>query len=531
MAAGTMIELEAANGNIDTSDQLTMFEAMQKVFVVNGANLKVIDFTNTKLDLGSGNELTDPPAHGDILTQDQTSNNYAYMIVDFVDTTKRYIYGFAYYGGDATAFNTSNTVSSSNATAVMNPSTFTPGVVTESTIPHWYDWTVYPDCKDSDGVTLSYGAMPEKAYLGCNYRGRAVLSGDPEHPFQWYMSRQFNPWDWAYIANDAQSPVKGGNADAGEIGDIVRSVTPYKDDYLIFGCATSMWFIAGDPCDGGSLNELDLTVGMFGENSWCFDGLGSMFFWGTNGVYVTTIPGTPKCISEQQLPKLVKDEAVDPSTHRITLAYDRTRTGILTCITLLSDGSNSNYFFDLKSGGFFPEIYEYGAYSLHYYAANDSDYRDLLLGCEDGYIRKFNDSLKSDNASDDNAGVGTLPIDAYVTFGPIPMSPDPKLTGKLTGLDCVLAGGGSGGSQSDSDDVTCDVWAANSAAKIIEQLVADITPRLTKVFTAPGRRRGSIMRKKIKGVYVGIKLQNDTLDETWGLEQLMADFKPSGRLK
>ena len=118
--------------------------------------------------------------------------------------------------------------------------------------------------------------MPNKAYLGCLYRGRCTLSGDPEHPYQWYMSRQGNPWDFAYIANDAGSPVKGGDSDAGEIGDIVRTLISYKDDYLIHGCATSCWFVAGDPAEGGSINELDLTVGMFGANSWCFDGEGNL---------------------------------------------------------------------------------------------------------------------------------------------------------------------------------------------------------------------------------------------------------------
>ena len=48
VAAGTMTELDTSGGAIDTSDQLNMFEAFQKVFVVNGTNLKVADFVNYK---------------------------------------------------------------------------------------------------------------------------------------------------------------------------------------------------------------------------------------------------------------------------------------------------------------------------------------------------------------------------------------------------------------------------------------------------------------------------------------------------
>ncbi len=526
MAVGTMVELDTSSGAIDTSDNLNMFEALQKVFIVNGANLKVADFINTKLT--SNTEITTYlPAHGDILSQVQNGGDIAYMVVDYISawaSSKHLIYGYAYYAGSATAFVTNKDVKDSDGNTVIALANLT----TKTDKPHWYDWTVY------NGDTTTYGTMPNKAYLGCLYRGRPVISGDPEHPHQWYMARQFHPWDFAYIANDAQSPVKGGNADAGEIGDIIRALIPYKDDYLIFGCATSMWFLAGDAADGGSINELDLTVGIFGANSWCFDGEGNLYFWGTNGLYKTAIPGTPKCISEYKLPNLVDDEAVDPATHRITLAYDRVRAGILICVTKLSDGSNSNYFYDLRTldeagiGGFFPESYpdECGPYSLFYYAANDSDYRDLLVGCKDGYIRKFDESAK-----DDDIGGSDQLIDSYVQFGPLQIADDPKFEGKITGLDIISAGTLPSGGSSDSNDIDCKLYVADSAEKIIEKLAADTNPNFSKTFVAAGRRRGSNIKRKIRGVYTGIKLGNDTAAETWGFEQLLIDGKKSGRLK
>ena len=525
VAVGTMIELDTSGSAIDTTDQLNMFEALQKVFIVNGSNLKVADFINTKLDLGVGNELTDPPAKGDIITQ-ATSN--AKMVVDFVDSTKRYIYGYTFSGTFVTTGGYTLTSDDANATLAPSPAP-KPDVVTEK--PHWYNWTVYPA---TAGPTKTYGSMPNKAYIGCLYRGRSVISGNPEYPHQWYMPRQLNPWDFAYIANDAQSPVKGGNADAGEIGDIIRALIPYKDDYLIFGCATSMWFLAGDAADGGSINELDLTVGIFGANSWCFDGEGNLYFWGTNGLYKTTIPGTPKCISEIKLPDLINDEGVDPATYRITLAYDRVRTGILVCVTLLSDGSNSNYWYDLRTlnetgvGGFFPESYpdECGPYSLFYYAANDSSYRDLLIGSKDGYIRKFDESAK-----DDDIGGSDQAIDSYVKFGPLQIADDPKFEGKITGLDIVSAGALPSGGSSDSNDIDCKLYTADSAEKVIEKLAAGTNPNFSKTFLTPGRRRGSNIRRKLRGVYVGIELRNNTSGETWGLEQLLIDGKKSGRLK
>ena len=525
MAAGTMVELDTSGGAIDTSDQLVMFENEQRVFVVNGANLKVADFVNTKLTVAA---MTSPPAHGDILTQDQTGGDYAYMVVDFVNTAKTAIYGYAYYAGDATAFLTTKDISSDNATATMDPSPVPLADVTAVTAgPHWYDWTPYPDIVLTlDGSTKSYGSMPNKAYLGWNYRNRACLSGNPEAPFQWYMPRQGNPWDWAYIANDTQSPVAGGNSDAGELGDIVRCGIPYKDDYLIMGGAGSIWFIAGDPVMGGSINELDLSVGIFGANSWCFGNEGLLYFWGTNGIYATTIPGTPVCLTQETLPSIVTNEAVDPTTHRINMAYDRKRAGILVTITLLADGTNSDYWYDIATKGFFPESYpeECGPYSLFYYDANDDDYRALLVGCKDGRIREFVSAVKNDDI-----GATDEAIDANVLLGPQALSSGMK-DGSIGGLDIISAGGESGGALTDSDNITYTVYTGRSAAGILEDADAASNARFTGTFAAPGLQKGNKSRKKARGRVAAVKLSNNTADESISFERLLIDTSEAGRM-
>jgi len=314
---GSPVELEAATGNINTSKPLAMFEAFQKVIIANGSNLKVIDFINTKIDLGAGNELTKPPAKGDVLTQ---TTSGATMIVDFVDPTMRYIYGYVTGGTFVTT--AGYTLTSNDGTAKMDPNPAPkPNVVSRATTtPHWYDYTIYPDIVlaannrygGAEDAAYTFGSLPAKAYLGCLYRGRVVLSGNPNYPHQWYMSRQADIWDYAYLANDAQSPVVGNNTDAGEVGDIITALISYKDDYLIFGCASSIWVLRGDPAAGGSLDEVDLTVGVFGANSWCFDGDGNLYFWGTNGIYVMPAGfGAVKCLTENTIPNIVNDEDVN----------------------------------------------------------------------------------------------------------------------------------------------------------------------------------------------------------------------------
>ncbi|KKK68266.1 hypothetical protein LCGC14_2945780, partial [marine sediment metagenome] len=276
--------------------------------------------------------------------------------------------------------------------------------------------------------------------------------------------------------------------------DIIRNLAPYKDDYLIFGCASSVWIMFGDPRTGGALRELSLTTGIFGANSYCWDNNNQFYFWGNNGLYRTTIPGNPQCISQFKLPRIVKDEAASPSTHRITLLYDRDRHGIIVAITVLATGANSNYWYDLnildeqEIGGFFPESYatDCAIYSGVYYDSNTPSLKGLLLGNTDGYIRIFDDTVKNDVV-----GQTSNAVDSYVCLGPIPMSGVLQREGTLAGIDLTVAGGGVGGSQSDSDDVDFKVYTARTSEQVLERLSANTNPNFAGTFAGPGNVRGT----------------------------------------
>jgi len=78
VGAGEWAELDTSSGAIDTSDRLAVFEAYGKVFVVNGAILKVADFQNTKI--ATANIGANPPDRGNILT----AAGGAVMVVDYI---------------------------------------------------------------------------------------------------------------------------------------------------------------------------------------------------------------------------------------------------------------------------------------------------------------------------------------------------------------------------------------------------------------------------------------------------------------
>lgn len=503
MAAGTMVALAASSGEINTALQVSLFEAYGKVFIANGLNLKVADFQNTKIataDVGAN-----APDRGNILT----AVSGASMIVDYITATTGActIYG---YRTTATTFSTEVVTGTDDD---GNAISFTTSGV-ETAPPHWYNWTVYGN------DTTNYGTMPSQAYIGCLSGGRCMLSQNPNYPHQVPTSAAGNPWDWNIYRTSADRATVIGSGVAGQIGDVVRALIPARDGQLIIGCANSFHIMIDNPAYGGQMVDIN-GVGIFDATSWCFDGDGNLYAYTTSGVIrLRRGASQVETISAIPLPNLIADTAADPSTHRVTMGYDPIRGGIKICVTLLADGSSSNYWFDLKTSGFFPDTHanDHGVYSMFHYDANSTTYKGLLMGCKDGYIRVHDDTAENDDAT---------AIDSYVCFGPIPLAEDGK-DGSLEAFDLILAGGATG-SLTDSNSATVQIWAEDVAETLLEKLNAGTSPKLAMTFTGPGRSRGAKRRRGVRGAYAGIKLGNSTVSETWGMEKVILDGGAPGK--
>jgi hypothetical protein len=518
--AGTMEELTTANGEINTSRPLEIFEAYEKVFIVNGANKKVADFGNIKItttDIKPAGKVI--PIHGDILTGGTST---AEMIVDYIDASDS---ACNVYGKRITAatFVNADVVTGTNDNGDVS---FTLNAA-ETTPPHWYDWTVYAN------DTTTYGTMPDQVNAGCLWRGRGCLSADKYYPQQWYMTRQgSNMWDFNYISNDAQSPVAGGGDPSvpGQVGDIVIVQIPYDRDHLIFGCSNSIYCMFGDPAAGGSLDELDIPGGILGTRAWCKDKDGNFYMLVSTGLI--RIPkgfGSSENLTELSYPDFIKDLAFNPSTYRIVMGYDRIRHGIKIVKVTLASGANTGWWYDLKAEALFPESYastEHGIFSMFNYEATNSDYKKLLLGCNNGYIYYENDDATDDALADDSAQL----IDSYITFGPIKLGEENR-EGKVNSLVGVLAGGGSAGSEADSDNVAFKIWTELSADKISERFSTNSGQKISGTIKAPGRWRGNQFRRSVRGMFAGIRIGNSTAGEVWGLERLLLEIKRAGRMK
>jgi hypothetical protein len=209
------------------------------------------------------------------------------------------------------------------------------------------------------------------------------------------------------------------------------------------------------------------------------------------------------------------------------MEYDRKRFGIVINVTKISDGSSSNYFYALNpiTQGFYPESYpdECGPYSSFYYDSTTAANKDLLVGCKDGYIRKFDTSAK-----DDDVGGSDDAISSYVLFPIVQLSEDDK-EGKLTSVTVEVSGGASGGDNSDSDGVTLSLYAANDAETLVEDVKDGATSFSDTTLSTTGRQQR--IRSRMRGAYAGLKLANSTASETWAVNRILYERKDAGRIR
>jgi len=509
--AESLSRLVASIGEIDTTKDLHMFELLGKAFIANGTNLKVIDFVNVKIT-SNGAIGTHPPDFGTVLTGGTSG---AQMAVDYID---------ALTGSGVTIYGKLTTTAAFEAETVTgtdddgNAISFTG--TAQTTGPFVYDWTVY-------GNSSTYGVMPDQATLGCAWRGRPCLSGDKDYPQYWYKGRQGNPWDWNYVSLDSQSPVASDNADAGQTGEPIIAIVPYSKDRFIYGCTNSIWYLNGDPADGANLLILDDSAGFVAADAWCWDKLGDLYIIGTTGIL--RIPsgfGTPENITAESYPDFLKDLDYDSQLHILSCGYDRFKDGFKICKTTLATGANVNWWFDIRKKGLFKDAYPTtsGVYCQYWYEARDPDYRCLLHGCADGFIR-WEDSTKTD----DDTTTSTQAIDSYISFGPFAMGKENE-EGVLDSIVGITTGSRAGTSLTDSSALTCKVWTGLASDDVVEKLTLNTLPTMACTIAAPGRNRGGSVKRPVRGVYGGIRLGNNTASQTWGLEELILNGIPGGKV-
>jgi hypothetical protein len=344
------------------------------------------------------------------------------------------------------------------------------------------------------------------------------------NPNQWFATRAGDPLDLLEAQDDIQTAISSQSSKAGLVARPLIAQISYKDNYVIFGLDTQMWVLRSDPAAGGILTQISDETGIFSPTSYCWDDKNNLYFLGMNGLYAISADaiisaGTPENITKQHLPKLIGSLALNRRTDRVAMAYDKERFGISISVSQQDGAWGAAFWADLRTGGMFPETYGTGCMpaSMMYFDSRRADLRGLMLGCYDGYIRKFDETSKSDVIADDSPAA----ITSYAVIGPIVDTEMSRAKIKVSNISITTGLG--------TDDLEVQIYTNKTAAGLISDLLSGVNPKIGKVFT--GSKLYPSIRQDVSDGAVAIKLGNTTVDQEWSMEKINADVSQKGRVK
>ncbi len=421
------------------------------------------------------------------------------------------------YRTETTAFDTDNLITGGTSEA-----TWTPTLVTYP--PYWTPWTtrrLSNPAKATGTVADSTNNLPVGgSNIGCLFNGR-VFVNLIQNPNQWLCSRHRDPQDFQVSQADIGTPVSSQTSKLGIVGDGIVAMVPFLDHYLYFGCLDETWVMRGDPGYDAQITNSSRSVGFFGPDAWAFDEKGNLFFLSMDGFYFLPFGAgfkgdPPENLTYKRLPNLVTALGLNRRTDRVVMAYDKDRYGIAVEITQMDGLYGTKWFWDLRLNALYPDSHadaDHYSAAVFYYNSRKSGTRGLLMGGQDGYIRKYDATEKDDEGS--NA------IDAYCTLGPFQAFQKMRRQGQLSEMSFRMA--------EDTDGVDVAIYAGDGAEAVVTSVKDADVPKASETFTGGGRR--PVYRPKTTGSVFAVQLRNNTADERFALERITVKITDAGEVK
>jgi len=462
------------------------------------------------------------------------SNTSALVQSQFASLLVAVCEGFVWYGGPspantmAMATGQSTAPLSGNPTVSMAAVNFT-GISTDANAVNQAVYIV-------DGITQnpvvfntsthaittlvpksSTNPNPTYCSLACNWRGRLVLAGDPSAPQNFYMSRAGDPSDWDYSQVDSAAAVAGNLSQAGKIGEPITALIPYTDDYMLIGCAHSLWMLEGDPADGGSIVMVSNQMGIVGKDAWCISPDGTLYFVASGGLYsvkpIWEFYQPPQLLSANTLNQFF--QTIPWNLTITSMVWDADLHYLYMFFTPVSGQAGIHLVFDSRSeGGLWKAQFAAtnGPFSSCLYLSDNSPgNRAVLLGGWDGYIRQTKTTALDDD--------GQL-IACSVTFGPWHPSPEASLLSATT----IDMGELAAGASSTAFAATAYIAAGPDAFSVTEGSAHSSTAVAISL-----DRRQKTFRQRFRGGWFSLRLANGVSSTYFSFESATLEFKPAGR--
>lgn len=371
-----------------------------------------------------------------------------------------------------------------------------------------------PKVFDPDAGTLAIwdsgdeaNPVPSGCPLVCRYRDRMVVGAQPTAPHLWYMSRLGDPNDWDYSQTDVSRAVSGQNAEAGQIGEPLTAMIPHSDDYLVFGCANSLWILRGDPAMSGMIDCLSHQIGIVDKEAWCRGPASELIFLSRDGLYMLSPGATsyPESISREKIPNELLE--LDSQVYTVSLAYDTRDRGVHIFITSVETQTHVHYWFDWEFKSFWPVTLQsaHEPTALFNFRSQIAADSAVLAGGRDGHLRRFQRSAETDDGGNE--------IESYVFYGPLRAGGDDYTEGLITEL---IGAVGLGSGKVDWSVMTATTHEAvlTAAAGSTGTWEAGLNAK-----RRPRDRGGSIL----------LKVENGEPNRAWAMERIGAVLKRAGK--
>lgn len=369
--------------------------------------------------------------------------------------------------------------------------------------------------------------FPQGNPLIARFQDRIFLAGELANPFRWYASAKAatvsslsaDAWDFTLNPGDPGNALAWKTGDVGAIGDGITALIPASTDYLILGTQSSLWVLRGDPGFGGSMDNLSRHIGIADKKAWCVTPEGAVVFLSSDGLYFIPpgINAVPQSLSRESLPQELVE--VDSETHEIILEFDVPFRGVhvYAAPTGVHQFRQSWWFdWDLKS--FWPATIPSNMEprSIIAYSAPITHRRNVILGCNDGYLRSYSSLNTIDD--DDTA------ITSHIVFGPIPLGGDDFHEGLVTELFSVLA--------EESGDVDWKLYVGDTMEDAASLAVAAASGTEFASGTWAGSDKLSYKsRPRARGGAFCLRLSNNTTTQAWAIEKIQVAMKRAGKLR
>lgn len=279
-------------------------------------------------------------------------------------------------------------------------------------------------------IVASAGTAPTGCPIITTHMGSIMVAGKSGQENVIFSSRTGNhtDWDTSQPATDPARAFATNLETDGRVNEPISAMIQFTADQTIIAGPTSMRVMRGHLSRGGIVDVISMTVGVLGQNAWCLDGNGNLFFMSKSGL--ASIPAgsnsPPALVSSKKMPDSLRGIAYDYTNPNISMAYSARWNSIYIAV---SGDQSQSWMYDIESGGFVRMSFDvYPTVMMAFDPFVEFNKCGVLWG-GDGYggLAQF-----------DRTGTETNKPSYHAFIGPIAMSSDPQHKAKLTYARVVL---------------------------------------------------------------------------------------------